>query len=234
MIDKIIGSIKNMNMKEKLWLKEKLKLTDVVQMCKAEEESKKQLENMSGKVNDINKIKSTAFPATATSKKCPYCGGEWHSSLLKCPAKNKTCFKCNKKGHFSHVCHGEAVLKEVTRASAIENDTDVLKIEKSGTNGVYSNLNFVLGNSKVESVRCQLDTGASCNVIGHNQLKRILGKGECALLDNTSVKLRAFGGAPIAVLGAFTLKVGRYKSLYNISYLVHSDGRQGSLSTFIS
>ncbi|KAI5754516.1 hypothetical protein M8J77_009180 [Diaphorina citri] len=220
MIDKIICSIKNMKMKEKLWLRENLKLTDVVQMCKADEESKKQLENMSGKANDINKIKSTTLPASATSKKCPYCGGQWHSSLLKCPAKNKTCFKCNKKGHFSHVCRGEAVLKEVTRASASENDNDVLKIEKSGTNGVYSNLNFVLGNSKVKSVRCQLDTGASCNVIGHNQLKQILGKGECALLDNTSVKLRAFGGTPIAVLGAFTLKVRRYKTLYNISFIV--------------
>ncbi|KAI5754517.1 hypothetical protein M8J77_009180 [Diaphorina citri] len=191
MIDKIICSIKNMKMKEKLWLRENLKLTDVVQMCKADEESKKQLENMSGKANDINKIKSTTLPASATSKKCPYCGGQWHSSLLKCPAKNKTCFKCNKKGHFSHVCRGEAVLKEVTRASASENDNDVLKIEKSGTNGVYSNLNFVLGNSKVKSVRCQLDTGASCNVIGHNQLKQILGKANFSWRDKTFIPIQS-------------------------------------------
>ncbi|XP_026683473.1 uncharacterized protein LOC113469766 [Diaphorina citri] len=141
------------------------------------------------KIVNIEEEKITADKVLEALKK--KMSPEINSTALKCPAKNKTCFKCNKKGHFSHVCHGEAVLKEVTRASAIENDTDVLKIEKSGTNGVYSNLNFVLGNSKVESVRCQLDTGASCNVIGHNQLKRILGKVNFSWRNNTFIPIQS-------------------------------------------
>ncbi|KAI5726144.1 hypothetical protein M8J77_024428 [Diaphorina citri] len=185
MIDKIICSIQNVKMKEKLWMKEKLKLAEVVQLCKADEESRKQIENVSGKLNDVNKISSSSKyrsdvmnkqqkRSVPGNKKCVYCGGLWHTSLQKCPARNKTSFKCNKRGHFSQVCLGEAEVKQLTEGS--ESETEVLKIEKLGTSGVFSHLNFVLPRSKVKSLKCQLDTGANCNVIGYKQLKDILGQ----------------------------------------------------------
>ncbi|KAI5707774.1 hypothetical protein M8J77_009608 [Diaphorina citri] len=229
MIDKIICSIQNVKMKEKLWMKERLKLAEVVQLCKADEESRKQIENVSGKLNDVNKISSSSKyrsdvmnkhqqRSVPGNKKCVYCGGLWHTSLQKCPARNKTCYKCNKRGHFSQVCLGEAEVKQLTEGS--ESETEVLKIEKLGTSGVFSHLNFVLPRSKVKSVKCQLDTGADCNVIGYKQLKDILGQGECVLLEHTNIKLRAFGGTPIAVVGSYTLKVRRYNNMYNIVFIV--------------
>ncbi|KAL1446555.1 hypothetical protein WDU94_005570 [Cyamophila willieti] len=223
MIDKIICSIRNVKMKEKLWMKEKVKLPEVIQMCRADEESKKQIESMNGKLNEVNKISKERRTTPNSSQQCVYCGGRWHSSLRQCPARKKTCFNCQKKGHFTHVCRSQVQLKQVSRDSGSE-DTDeseeVLKIEKMGTKGVFSTLNFVLPNSKVKPVRCQLDTGAECNVIGYEQLNQIVEQGECLLLEPTHVRLRAFGGTPITVVGSYTLKVRKYNDLYNIVFIV--------------
>ena len=37
-------------------------------------------------------------------KSCYYCGKDWHTNLSDCPARDHTCKKCQKRGHFEHVC----------------------------------------------------------------------------------------------------------------------------------
>ena len=39
---------------------------------------------------------------------CTQCGRGTHS-LQVCPAKEATCHKCNKKGHYSSMCHTKSV-----------------------------------------------------------------------------------------------------------------------------
>lgn len=36
---------------------------------------------------------------------CRKCGGEAHRNECQCPARNKICVKCQKKGHFGSECH---------------------------------------------------------------------------------------------------------------------------------
>ena len=45
---------------------------------------------------------------TQTQAQCPKCGGQWHESFNSCPAVNKNCRLCSKKGHFLRVCRAAA------------------------------------------------------------------------------------------------------------------------------
>ena len=49
---------------------------------------------------------SCSAASRETKGKCWYCGRCRHPRQL-CPARNATCFKCGKKGHFAQIC-GEA------------------------------------------------------------------------------------------------------------------------------
>ena len=40
----------------------------------------------------------------ASGAPCKYCGGAPHRERTQCPAIDRTCSKCNKKGHFASVC----------------------------------------------------------------------------------------------------------------------------------
>ena len=37
-------------------------------------------------------------------KLCRFCGYPWHEYLSQCPAQQKDCAKCGKRGHFAKVC----------------------------------------------------------------------------------------------------------------------------------
>ena len=57
----------------------------------------------------VEPVRSESTPETndptmaAAKKKCMYCGNDYHPRY-HCPARNVTCHKCSKKGHFSKVC----------------------------------------------------------------------------------------------------------------------------------
>ncbi|CAB4026715.1 Retrovirus-related Pol poly [Paramuricea clavata] len=53
----------------------------------------------------LNTPRSTEKESQAPLK-CQRCGYNSHKPQEKCPAKNQTCRKCGKMGHFSRVCRG--------------------------------------------------------------------------------------------------------------------------------
>ena len=44
-----------------------------------------------------------------TEKKCTRCGKGQHPPGTQCPARETTCFKCNRKGHYSAQCFSKSV-----------------------------------------------------------------------------------------------------------------------------
>lgn len=54
---------------------------------------------------------------------CKFCGHDNHPRQ-KCPARNSTCHKCNKRGHYGRVCLSKSAskVKEVTHEDTDDSD----------------------------------------------------------------------------------------------------------------
>jgi hypothetical protein len=55
--------------------------------------------------------------AKSGSDRCGNCGRQRHQSRDQCPARGKTCIKCNKANHFAAVCWSEGQGKQESRVS---------------------------------------------------------------------------------------------------------------------
>ncbi|KXJ04486.1 hypothetical protein AC249_AIPGENE8434, partial [Exaiptasia diaphana] len=148
--------------------------------------------------------------------KCYNCGGSERHKLQDCPAYGRECKACKKKKHFASVCLSKrSDVKALTCESTEEDeesDEYAFKVEEIGsvqTKGkqLITKLEFMDTNSRFKTdLDCQLDTGATCNVISHRDLSIINQDGN-PTLKRSSVRLRLFDGSVMNPLGEVTLKV---------------------------
>lgn len=223
MLDKIICSIHDINMRERLWIKKSIGLNDAIQLCISNEEMKQQLSKLQNVPNEINKLKWKPRPKNSEIKKqCSFCGNDWHKNREDCPANGKVCYKCNKFGHFVRVCKDKRKVKEIINEKEVEDykDAPVLKIEHKENKGVFCTLQVIDTKSKKQDVNFQLDTGASCNIIGEITLKKILNTDRLILNKGTAPILKAFGGTKIESKGTIELKVRRHNKLFTLHFVV--------------
>ena len=89
-------------------LSEDITLENLLKFGRAKEAAEDQARRMesSSSVDQVNKLRTRTSKAKASEVKkhsCYLCGGDFpHSG--ECPAKDKECRQCGKKGHFSRVC----------------------------------------------------------------------------------------------------------------------------------
>lgn len=102
--DRLIFGIGDENLKKQFLKEDLTKLTfdDVINRCKVNEITE---ERYSAMVNEgdktVHKMKATQVPR----KLCKFCGGSHPFTSGSCPALNRTCNICNKKGHlFKESC----------------------------------------------------------------------------------------------------------------------------------
>lgn len=81
-------------------------------------------------------------------------------------------------------------------------------------------LSFEIGN-KYKEVKCQLDTAATCSVIGYENLKKIL-ESENPELTNCNTRIKGFGDAITYPIGQIVLNVVRYEKKYKLNFYVVS------------
>ena len=72
----------------------------------------------------VEKYEYTTNITAVSTVKCWNCGRPRHQSRQQCPAREATCFKCNRTGHYAKYCRGGAPPKKVTNAAIIYRDTD--------------------------------------------------------------------------------------------------------------
>jgi len=97
---------------------------------------------------------------------------------------------------------------------------EVLSVQAKGKQ-LFAVLEFTVATDRFKTtLECQLDTGATCNVLSHRDLSVINQDGNPAL-QTSKVRLRLFNGSVMKPLGEVTLKVcHKYKQQYTFKFQV--------------
>ena len=98
-----------------------------------------------------------------TSLSCYFCGNNRHPRS-KCPAKDATCAKCQKKGHYAKVCQSKAASK----VSAAMHSPIIATTQSSGS---LSKSTATINIGKLE-VKALFDSGSTESFIHPNLVKR--------------------------------------------------------------
>ena len=112
---------------------------------------------------------------------------------------------------------------ETSDEESEENDDPLFKIEEVSnmkTNGKQINANLVFSDMKEDyhtELQCQLDTGATCNVVSLRDLAVITQTGDPPL-KSSKVKLRLFDGSLMKPHGVATLKIHQNGSTTQLNF----------------
>jgi len=99
----------------------------------------------------------------ALAGKCSYCGNKRHERS-RCPAKDKVCFKCEKRGHFSKVCRSRSVNSKSSCASSL-----LMQIKPESTDSA-SKLNIPVQINGV-AANALVDTGSTLSHLSERFVK---------------------------------------------------------------
>ena len=158
-----------------------------------------------------------------SSDKCRYCGRQQrHVRKTECPAFGQRCSKCQKKGHFASVCYASKKVHQSEGSPVSSSDDSCLRVEtvslvQTKAKQSFADIKFFKSAQEnfTTALACQLDTGATCNVISLDDLSATAQLGEPPL-NESSVKLKLFGGSTMKPIGECSLQIkhnGTRKSL---------------------
>ena len=247
--DRIVVGLRDHNLAEKLQLVADLTLEKAVTAARQVESVKKQQKvvraaegspttqlkiGVIGTTKHSGKQKSDRTkpvgkqpfkPVTPTvSEVCTRCGKRQHAGKQQCPARDVTCRKCHKRGHFQAMCRTKA-LKVVSTTE--QEDTDSvdsfvgaitesksLEIPTIST-GTEPWMVTILLNTY--PVSFQIDTGADVSVIPENLYKKL----QAPLLEPTKRSLIGPNQAKLKVRGQFTGTLSHNsKTVQEVVYVV--------------
>ncbi|XP_062699501.1 uncharacterized protein K02A2.6-like, partial [Aedes albopictus] len=174
--------------------------------------------------------------------KCKYCGRDDYKigNREECPANGVTCRSCGKQNHYARVCRMKPEKKEESRSEESRNPKKrhtkkVDNIEESDSDSsdyvanveevnvvdkkITTEISFSVGKSdEAKKIRCQVDTGASCNVITLHALKYITG-GQTEL-EPSDTKLKGFGGQMVPAVGKSVLRHRGESKRFRVAFQV--------------
>ena len=146
------------------------------------------------------KLKHGKFdkPSSAsTASPCKYCGGSAHRDRHQCPASERTCSKCGKKGHFARVCLSQRNSHVPPRRHQRSKVASVIaSTQASRAPTVQANISPPNGTCTIVALP---DTGADISAAGLNFLES-LGEPLSNLLPPTD-QPKSADGSPMKCLG---------------------------------
>ena len=125
---------------------------------------------------------------------CMRCGKPRHATPEQCPARNATCFKCNRKGHYRSQCLSRTVAAATQEVEADPEDA-FLGMVTSDRDTTWT----VKVQLQGQEIPFKMDTGAEVTVISE-EAYRTLGTSE---LEKPSRILYGPARQPLEVLGQF-------------------------------
>ena len=224
--DRIVCGIDDKSVRERLLQDNDLTLDKAINIVRAAETSKTQVEKLSNSSIEVESLNQNSDrksrrkhqekmqPSKRASKtnRCSRCGSS--HGPKQCPALGQTCHKCHGNNHFAKMCRSKALHTPYTKSrvyevrkeestdesSAEENELFIGELMKTTTG------NILVTNLKVnnKSVKFKIDTGAQCNALPEEIFDRIKKKPK---LVATRTKLTAYGGTPVPVIGKCSLEI---------------------------
>lgn len=231
--DQIAFGINSLSVREKIFDtdglgKKVLSVEEVILLCQVRESTSSKMNEMKNpQTSSINKLSNEkVLKNKPIERKCRFCGTihQWKKEL--CPAYGKKCAKCEGLNHSAKMCNKSQlekpkvkVIKEESSTEEEEESPEYLKkICTNKNNTLQAKLNFRI-NRKVHRTICQLDTGASVNVIGLSNYKEISGE-ETPTLRKSPLKLHSFTGDVIKVIGTTVIRCIHNKKHFNLEFQV--------------
>ena len=221
--DRIVVGLRDARLSEKMQLEADLTLEKAITQARQAESIKQQQLFVRGTAEgpsprqsekDVGAVsKGRRSPRIASDKKhpkpdkgqapsCGWCGKSPTHPKRLCPAKDATCHKCSKRGHFQSVCRS-AKVSELHINSPPEEVTFLGALTKGSPGGRDSPWTVQLSlNGK--PTKFEIDTGAEVTVISPKTYRAI---GSPSLHPPTKA-LRGPSNNPLQVKGQFTANLG--------------------------
>ena len=111
------------------------------------------------------------FKQTSSRQVCTRCGRSPQHDRQHCPAKDATCHKCSKKGHYKAMCRSAVNVGEVRQESSIQPDYSEAFLGTVETD--RDNPWVVTLQVMNESIAFHIDTGAEVSVITEEAYKKL-------------------------------------------------------------
>ena len=207
--DRIVVGINNSSLSEKLQLDSKLTLATAITQVRQSEAVKLQQPTLRGNPKDtpVGEVQSKhhARPKQAPQKskpknsrpensKCSWCGKSPSHSRQKCPAKDATCRKCKKTGHYEAVCRSAA------KVSSIEQEEDAFIGTVSDRSKDNWSITLQVNDKPTEF---HIDTGAEVTVIS----ERVWTHLDKPALQPSDRNLKCPDTHSLPVMGMFTASI---------------------------
>lgn len=239
--DQFIFGLKDAKLQKDLLRKKDFEIETVVTEWKVEELLSKRLEEMRMKAEPEEVINKVEKPVQID---CKFCGFRHEKKKEKCPAWGKKCNSCGKENHFRKMCK----MKNATgprRKFGKRRNVRYLEDEESGEDdeeeiGGLEEVRMVKNSKmlrtmvkvikkfgKPANLKIIVDTGASCCVIGQEELKNII---KNPRLNRSNVKLKCFSGKIIKSVGSVMLRLQSIKCERKILFQVIQGSHEPILS----
>ena len=141
-----------------------------------------------------------------SDRKCYNCGGPFpHSSGRPCPAKGKSCNKCNKWNHFASQCRGGKQVQVITESTSSDDDFTGTLGEVKRLGSLSSRPHLVSIQSSEGAIQFNPDTGADVTIIDDATFSRLKAKPPLA---KSNVKLMAYASkVPLNIRGSYRTRL---------------------------
>ena len=232
--DRLVLGCNDRDARARLFREKDCDLAKAVEALRISETTRQQLKHLNDEadshlINALKVRKSQAAPppkGQTRDKPCGYCGHAHERN--NCPAFGKQCNYCGKLNHFKSVCRQlKAEKKPVSQIEEEQDDSDhsafavecIGTISHSKTGQYFVPLVVKDNNGNSTEINCQLDTGATCNVMTLTDLCTTQ-QTDCPSIQPSKAKLKFYDNSTICVLGEKTLHCQYQGSNYHLNFKI--------------